>query len=110
MSQGQVTGTLHAAVEASREAARALLAPLVEYDRESGGDLVRTLEVYLASGGNAVRSAERLYLHRSGMLYRLSRIEAILGVRLDVFEHRVALEIAVLAISGFAPNAEHVVD
>src|SRR5205085_10471434 len=91
--------TLRLAIESSQSFAEAALAPLLEYDRIHGGDLLRTLGVYLACGSNASRSAEQLYLHRSGLLYRLRRIEDLLGTRLDVFEDRVALEIAILTIS-----------
>jgi DNA-binding PucR family transcriptional regulator len=92
---------LRLAIESSQSFAEAALAPLIEYDRVHGGDLVRTLGVYLASGSNASRSAEQLYLHRSGLLYRLRRIEDLLGTRLDVFEDRVALEIVILALPKY---------
>lgn len=82
------------------EAALEALEPLSSYDKRHNGDLLQTLRVYLKSGCNASRSAELLYLHRSGLLYRLRRIEELLGIRLDTFEDRVALEIAVLAIEG----------
>jgi DNA-binding PucR family transcriptional regulator len=88
---------LRHAIESSQPFSEAALAPLIEYDRVHGGDLVRTLGIYLSSGGNASRSAEQLYLHRSGLLYRLRRIEELLGTRLDIFEDRVALELAILA-------------
>lgn len=85
------------AIAAARVHASAVLAPLHTYDAAHGGDLVHTLEVYLYAGGNASQAAETLFLHRSGMLYRLRRIEALCGVRLDCFEDRVALELAILA-------------
>lgn len=76
-----------------------VLEPLLTYDSLHGGDLVHTLHVYLALGCNASRAAEALYLHRSGLLYRLGRIEELLGVRLDEFGSRVALELAVLSVA-----------
>jgi DNA-binding PucR family transcriptional regulator len=48
--------------------------------------------------GNASATAEVLFLHRSGLLYRLRRIEALLGFGLDVFEHRAAVEVAIIAL------------
>jgi DNA-binding PucR family transcriptional regulator len=86
------------AVAAAASGAAAALEPLIAYDRNHAGDLVRTLRVYLALGCNASRTAEALYLHRSGLLYRLGRIEDLLGVDLSSFRERVALEIAVLGI------------
>lgn len=99
MTGSELTATMLAsAITATHEEAHALLAPLEEYDCAHGGDLVRTLHVYLATGGNASASAEALFLHRSGLLYRLRRIESLLGLTLDAFPHRVALELAVLAV------------
>lgn len=86
------------AVEAVRWQARDLLDPLLRYDETHNGDLVRTLREYLRDGCNASRTAEHLYLHRSGLLYRIRRIEDLLSARLDDFETRVALELAVLCL------------
>lgn len=98
MSSGEALELiLRASGEHVRSQAEQALAPLAAYDRDHGGDLQRTLATYLASGCNASRSAAELYLHRSGLLYRLSRIESLLGVSLDSFEVRTALSIAVLA-------------
>lgn len=91
------------AIDGAAPHADAVLSPLHTYDAAHGGDLVRTLTVYLLTGGNASKAAEELFLHRSGMLYRLRRIEALCGVRLDNFEDRVTLEIAILA-AGMLEN------
>ena len=96
-SEERLQAVLHSALAGSRVEAELALAPLRAYDTRHGGDLITTLAVYLALGGNATKAADRLYLHRSGLLYRLRRIEDLLGVRLDSFEYRVALELAVLA-------------
>jgi purine catabolism regulator len=93
---------LASSAEVAREHAVCALSPLDEYDREHGGDLRRTLATYLASGCNASKTAGELYLHRSGLLYRLRRIETLLGLNLDNFEVRTALSIAV--ISGQQPE------
>lgn len=85
------------AIDGATRYADAVLAPLHAYDMAHGGDLVRTLTVYLLTGGNVSKAAEELFLHRSGMHYRLRRIEALCGVRLDNFEDRVTLEVAILA-------------
>ena len=66
-----------------------LVRPLVEHDRERRGDLVKTLRVYFAAGANASEAADRLFLHRNSMLYRLERIRGLTG--LDIKDHRVAL-------------------
>ncbi len=54
--------------------------PLEEYDRERRSDLVRTLRIYFAAGANASEAADRLFLQRNSMLYRLARIEKLTGL------------------------------
>jgi DNA-binding PucR family transcriptional regulator len=102
----QLRETLDAALEGLNGQALLAIDPLVQYDKTHGGDLVRTLQIYLEKGCNASRAAEELFLHRSGLLYRLARIENLLGIRLDVFEDRVALELAVLALQTKAQGQE----
>ena len=68
---------------------RALIAPLQEHDRTRRSDLVRTLKTYFAAGANASEAADRLFLHRNSMLYRLERIQKLTG--LDLKDDRVAL-------------------
>ena len=66
-----------------------LLEPLAARDQLKRTDLVRTLRIYLDEGANATKAADRLFLHRNSMLYRLARIEELTG--LDLKDHRVAL-------------------
>ena len=66
-----------------------LMRPLVEHDRERRGDLVRTLRAYFAAGANASEAADRMFLHRNSMLYRLERVRKLTG--LDMKDPRVAL-------------------
>jgi purine catabolism regulator len=68
---------------------RALIEPLQEHDRTRGSDLVLTLRTYFAAGGNASEAADRLFLHRNSMLYRLERVQRLTG--LDLKNDRVAL-------------------
>jgi len=67
----------------------ALIEPLREHDRTRRGDLVRTLKTYFAAGANASEAADRLFLHRNSMVYRLERIQKLTG--LDLKDHRAAL-------------------
>jgi purine catabolism regulator len=50
---------------------------LVEYDKENGTDLIHTLYQYLASGGSLIETANRLYIHRNSVSYRMERIKDI---------------------------------
>ncbi len=65
----------------------ALLEPLRRYDEAHGSDLVLTLTALLHEGGNVIATAERLFLHRNSVLYRLHRIEELTG--LEVRERQV---------------------
>lgn len=75
---------------------RALVEPLEEYDRERRSDLMRTLRVYFATGANASEAADRLFLHRNSMLYRLARIEKLTGLDLKDNRARLALQLGLL--------------
>jgi DNA-binding PucR family transcriptional regulator len=77
------------AVDPVLEPFQALISPLQEHDRARGSDLVRTLRTYFAAGTNASEAADRLFLHRNSMLYRLERIQKLIG--LDLKDDRVAL-------------------
>ena len=68
---------------------RTLVEPLEKQDRERRSDLVRTLRIYFAAGANASEAADRLFLHRNSMTYRLERIGKLTG--LDFREPGVAL-------------------
>jgi len=50
---------------------------LVAHDQKRGGELVTTLEAYLAEGGNGQQTARRLHIHRSTLNYRLERIAEV---------------------------------
>jgi DNA-binding PucR family transcriptional regulator len=59
------------------EIARALcriLRPVHDYDARTRSDLSRTLRVYVECGGNLATTADRLFLHRNSVTYRLQRI------------------------------------
>lgn len=82
-----------------------LVRPLVNYDLEKRSDLVRTLRVYFACGTNTSLAADRLFLHRNSMLYRLDRIRELTG--LDPRDYRVALalQLGLLAMERGDPDA-----
>ena len=75
---------------------RGLVEPLLAYDRERRSDLVRTLKVYFAVGANASEAADRLFLHRNSMLYRLARVEKLTGLDLKNPRARLALQLGLL--------------
>jgi purine catabolism regulator len=69
-----------------------VLAPLRQRDRS--GVLLETLRAYLGVNGSPTDAADRLHLHRNTVLYRLQRIEAILGRDLRDADVRLTLHLA----------------
>lgn len=76
---------------------RELVRPLEEYDREHNSDLIRTLTVFFAMNANSSEAAEKLFLHRNSMAYRLDRIQEITGLDLKDHRARLALQLGLLA-------------
>ena len=74
-----------------------LLGPLVSLEARQRRDLFRTLELYVACGGNSVQTAQRLRTHRNTVLYRLERLETLLGVDLRDPQARFVLQLALQA-------------
>ena len=77
-----------------RSFASALLAPLAAQDARSHGRLMETLAAFVAANGNALHAAERLYIHRNTLKYRLRQIEKALGGSLDDPDLRLKLQLA----------------
>ena len=70
-------------MEGRAEVAKTLcdaLATIGDYDARTRSDLSRTLRVYVESGGNLAATAERLFLHRNSVMYRLQRIQELSGI------------------------------
>jgi DNA-binding PucR family transcriptional regulator len=87
---------------------RALIEPLQEHDRTRRSDLVLTLKTYFAAGGNATEAADRLFLHRNSMLYRLERIQKLIGLDLKDDSVALALRLGLLATDrGERDATEH---
>ena len=81
----------------------ALVEPLRQYDREHHGDLLKTMWAYLRHGGNSVRTANALFIHRNSLRYRLARIHALTSLDPDDPDARLALQIAVVLDNEFSP-------
>ncbi|MGW1776660.1 PucR family transcriptional regulator [Streptomyces sp. NPDC002104] len=74
--------------EVRREFSRRMLAPLTDYDRRYGSDLVPTLRSFLEHDGSWARCGEALHLHVNSLRYRISRIEALTGRNLSRLEDK----------------------
>ncbi|HJT56738.1 MAG TPA: helix-turn-helix domain-containing protein, partial [Ktedonobacteraceae bacterium] len=59
------------------------LGPLLDSDSRSNGALIETLEGFFRCNGNLSETARSMHLHRNSLLYRLGRIEELLGRSLE---------------------------
>ncbi len=88
-------GGWHLIVNAPDDLAVADLHPgataLVALDR---GDLLLTARALLDAGGDVMRTAQRLHIHRTTLYYRIERIEAVTGVNLRTGADRDDLQLA----------------
>jgi purine catabolism regulator len=88
---------------------RDVLGPLETSDAARRSEFVRTLEAFLRAGGNHMRAARDLNVHRNTLIYRLERIQELLGgANLEDPEMRLNLQLALkirAALGGAAAIA-----
>lgn len=77
--------------ETKLDVAQHLLNPL-DYEP----DLLRTLELYLASNCELALTANRLCVHRNTLGYRLDKVESLIGLNPRRFEDAVQIKLALL--------------
>jgi hypothetical protein len=53
---------------------------LHEYDMKNQTEFLKTLQVYIENQMNALKAADALFIHRTTMTYRLSRIKKLTGI------------------------------
>jgi purine catabolism regulator len=70
------------------------LGPLLDQDARNDGPLIETLEGFFRCNGNLSETARTMHLHRNSLLYRLGRIEELLGRSLEDSELRLSLQVA----------------
>lgn len=68
--------------------------PLLAYDRENDGSLVRTLRAYFDADCSQRVAAERLFVHHKTLRYRLERIRQLTGLDLARHEDRMRADFA----------------
>ncbi|MBR9647618.1 PucR family transcriptional regulator ligand-binding domain-containing protein [Clostridium tyrobutyricum] len=75
------------------------LGKLKSYDEKNSSDLMETLITYLKQNRNLGNTAEKLYIHRNTIKYRIKRIEEILGCDLKdentVFDIKLSIKIGI---------------
>jgi len=78
-----------------------LAAPALEtlrlHDAKHGTDYYQTLYAYLLCERNQTLTAQKLYIHRNSLIYRIGRIEEIMGMDLNNERDRLYLLLSYLA-------------
>lgn len=75
---------------------REIIGSLANCDRKYKLDLLHSLFVYFEENGNAVRTAQKLSVHRNTLEYRLKKVEEVSGKKLSNAYDRLLLQLAVL--------------
>ncbi|WP_042203120.1 PucR family transcriptional regulator [Paenibacillus camerounensis] len=75
---------------------RRWIGELEAYDRKSGAELIRTMDVFFNQRMNLNDSAAALYIHRNTMNLRIARVEKILGKSLKDAETLHGLLVGIL--------------
>jgi purine catabolism regulator len=70
------------------------LDPLIAYDEQHGGELIRTLEAFFQARCSPKEAAAILNVHRNTVLYRLDRVREITDLDLDDAAIRLRLHLA----------------
>lgn len=82
------------------------LEPLIKHDQTKGSELLRTLKVYLDSDGSKKNAAQKLFVVRQSLYYRLDKISELLGENYMDSENRLALQVALRAYQLLHPEVK----
>ncbi len=74
-----------------------VLGKLQEYDEQNSSDLVKSLAFFLEANGHWGDAAEKLYVHRHTLRYRMKRVEEITGRDLNQSQDRMEFWLALKA-------------
>jgi purine catabolism regulator len=80
--------------DALRLYCESLLGPIEAGEGHYGGELVRSLEAFIACNGHWEAAARRLYCHRHTLRYRIRRIEELTGRDLGSARDRIEFWLA----------------
>jgi DNA-binding PucR family transcriptional regulator len=68
--------------------------PLVAYDRDNDGSLVRTLRAFFDADCSQRAASEKLFVHHKTLRYRLERIKQLTGLDLSRHDDRMRADVA----------------
>ncbi|MDQ3578684.1 MAG: helix-turn-helix domain-containing protein, partial [Actinomycetota bacterium] len=77
-----------------------ILGSLINYDAAHGGELVRTLSVYLRNQSSPKQTARALRVHANTVAYRAARIEKITGLDLTDPDDRLLAQVALTIVAS----------
>ena len=80
------------------------VAPVARYDDQYQGELVATLEAYLANDCNMNATARAIYAHRHTVAYRLDRVKELTGLDPGSTEDRERLGLGLKALRIVEPD------
>lgn len=84
------------------------LGALIRYDKAKNSNLLLTLKVFLECEGSKKAAAQKLFIVRQSLYYRLEKIKELLGHDFMDTEHRITLLVALRAYQMLHPDAfEH---
>ncbi len=78
--------------------------PLIDYDRDNDGALVRTLRTYFDANCSQRVAAERLFIHHKTLRYRLEQIKQLTGLDLSRHDDRMRADVALRLLQLDAPE------
>lgn len=86
--------------------------PLIAYDEENNGALIRTLRAFFDADCLQRVAAERLFVHYKTLRYRLDQIERLTGLNLDQHDDRMRADFALrlLQVNRRLDNPEATAD
>lgn len=84
----------------ARRLADECLDSLSRYDRERNGQLVRTLRAFLEADGNHAAAAEKLFVHKNTVKYRLQLIRELTGLQPECGRDQLLFRIALTVRSA----------
>jgi purine catabolism regulator len=83
--------------EALRRFCDSILRPIEAMESSYGGELLRSLDVFIEANGNWERAARQLLCHRHTLRYRIRKIEELTGRDLEAAGDRLEFYLALRA-------------
>jgi purine catabolism regulator len=82
---------------ALRQFCDSILGPIEDMENDYGGELLRSLQVFIETNGQWERAAKQLFCHRHTLRYRIRKIEELTGRDLESASDRIEFYLALRA-------------